>query len=205
MRLAASVALVLAALATPARADGFFYGQSYGVSSARSDARPMMGESLQLRIQMGWRWGNWSVGPWFAGHLAAPREGAKFGVVGGEPAADDSDFESIGADVRYNAPIREHLSAYVRGGPRIAQGIGALDGYRGAGLGVGTGVQLTGEVRALGFLFAPLFFAKKGPRIHASLYLDQNVDWYRLSADQMPSLSMPLVGTSIGIGAGSYF
>lgn len=205
MRLAASVAIVLSALAAPAHADGFFYGQSYGISSARSDGRPMLGESLQLRVQMGWRWGAWSVGPWFAGHLAAPRDNASFGVVGGDPQPGDSDFESIGADVRYNAAIRDHLSAYVRGGPRIAQGIGALDGYRGAGLGVGPGLQLTGEVRALGFLFAPLFFAKRGPRIHACLYIDQNVDWYRLSADQMPALSMPIIGTSIGIGAGSYF
>jgi hypothetical protein len=206
MRLAASVAIVLSALAGTAHADGFFYGQSYGISSARSDGSSMLGESLQLRVQMGWRWGAWSVGPWFAGHLAAPREGAMFGVVGGEPQAGDSDFESIGADVRYNAEIREHLSAYVRGGPRVAQGaIGALDGYRGVGIGVGTGLQLTGEVRALGFLFAPLFFAKRGPRIHACLYIDQNVDYYRLSADQMPTLSMPIIGTSIGIGAGSYF
>ena len=67
------------------------------------------------------------------------------------------------------------------------------------------GLQLTGRVRALGFLFAPLFFAKKGPAINACVYIDQSVDWYRLTADQMPALSMPLVGTSIGIGAGSYF
>ena len=204
MRFAATVALVLTALAASARADGFYYGQSYGISSARSDGNAMMGESLHLRIQMGWRWGEWSIGPWFAAHLAAPRDGARFGIVGGDPQAGDSDMEAIGADVRYNAQVREHLTAYVRGGPRIAQGLGTLEGYRGAGLGAATGLQLTGRVRALGFLFAPLFFAKKGPMINACIYVDQSVDWYRLSADQMPALSMPLVGTSIGIGAGSY-
>src|ERR1043165_5016142 len=71
MRRAASFVVVLAALAAPAHADGFYYGQSYGISSARSDGRSMLGESLQLRVQLGWRWGHWSVGPWFAGHLAA--------------------------------------------------------------------------------------------------------------------------------------
>jgi hypothetical protein len=60
-------------------------------------------------------------------------------------------------------------------------------------------------VRALGFLFAPLFFMKRGPRIHAALYLDQNVDWYWLGASHMATLSVPVVGTTIGIGAGSYF
>jgi hypothetical protein len=205
MRRAALIVLVLSALAASAHADGFYYGQSYGISSARSDGSSMLGESLQLRVQLGWRWDHWSVGPWFAGQLAAPRDGARFGVVGGDPKPGDSDMESIGADVRYNAQIRDHLSAYVRGGPRVARGIGALDGYSGAGIGVGTGLQLTGNVRALGFVFAPLFFSKRGPTIHACLFLDQNVDYYRLTADQMPAVSMPLVGTSIGIGAGSYF
>ena len=205
MRLAAAVAVVLATAASPARADGFYYGQSYGISSARSDGNAMMGESLHLRVQLGWRWDEWSVGPWFAGHLSAPRDGAMFGLVGGEPQPGDSDMEAIGVDVRYNALLRDHLTAYVRGGPRIAQGLGALDGYRGAGLGAATGLQLSGRVRALGFLFAPLFFAKKGPSVNACIYIDQSVDWYRLTADQMPALSMPIVGTSIGIGAGSYF
>lgn len=203
MRLALTVAAL--ALASPAQADGFYYGQSYGVSSARADGSSMLGASLQLRVQLGWRWGAWSVGPWFAGHLAAPRDGSTFGIVGGQPQSGDSDFESLGVDARYNATIRGHLTAYVRGGPRIGRGIGALDGYRGAGFGVGTGLQLAGRVRALGFVFAPLFFMKRGPSIQACVYLDQNVDWYSLSADRMPTLSMPLVGTSIGIGAGSYF
>lgn len=204
MRLALTFA-ALAVTAGTARADGFYYGQSYGISDARADGTSMLGASLQLRVQLGWRWGAWSVGPWFAGHLAVPRDGSTFSIVGGDPRPGDSDFESIGADARYNAIIREHLSAYVRFGPRIGRGIGALDGYSGAGFGVGTGVQLSGKVRALGFVFAPLFFMKHGPTINACLYLDQNVDYYSLSADRMPTLSMPLVGTSIGIGAGSYF
>lgn len=66
-------------------------------------------------------------------------------------------------------------------------------------------MRLALTVAALGFVFAPLFFMKRGPSIQACVYLDQNVDWYSLSADRMPTLSMPLVGTSIGIGAGSYF
>lgn len=202
----ALVLVTLVALASPARADGFYYAQSYGISSARGEARPMLGESLQLRINMGWRWGNLSLGPWFAGHLAMQREGAIYGLVGGDPPEGDSDVEGGGIDARYNAPLPwEHVSIYVRGGPRYASAMGALDGYRGFGVGAGTGIQVTGKVRALGFLFAPFFFMKKGPMINAVLFVDQNVDWYRLSRDDMSTISLPLVGSSVGFGAGSFF
>jgi hypothetical protein len=46
---------------------------------------------------------------------------------------------------------------------------------------------------------------KKGPLINACIYFDQNVDFYRLYNDTMPTLNVPVVGTSIGLGAGSYF
>ena len=199
----AVLALVLAT--ATAHADGFYYSQGYGISSARSDGAPMLGASLQLRIAIGWRFGALTVGPWVAGNLAWDREGAWMGLVGGEPAAGDSDLKAYGADARYHATITGDLVMYVRGGPRYAQGLGALDGYSGPGLGAATGVQYTRRVRALGFLFAPLFFFDYGPMITASVFLDQNVDWYRMSAPGMPVLSMPLVGTSIGLGAGSHF
>lgn len=202
MRLAA---LVLAVTCATAHADGFYYSQSYGLSSARGDGADMLGASLQLRIALGWRFGALTVGPLLSGNLAFDRDNAYFGFVGGDPAKGDSDLEAYGLDARYHATLGDNLVMYVRGGPRYASALGALEGYRGYGVGAATGVQLAGRVRALGFLFAPLFFAKRGPRIHACLYIDQNVDWYRLSADQMPALSMPLIGTSIGIGAGSYF
>ena len=203
MRLAA-LAVVLAS--TTAYADGFYYSQSYGVSSARSDGASMLGESIQLRIAMGWRIGAFTVGPLLTGHLAGERDNAYFhGLVGGDPTEGDSDLESYGVDGRYHARLGDNLVMYVRGGPRYANGIGALDGYRGFGVGAGTGVQLTGRVRALGFLFAPLFFMNKGPLITASVFLDESVDYYKLSASSMPALSMPMIGTSIGIAAGSHF
>jgi hypothetical protein len=204
MRLAA-LALVCAATQT-SQADGFYYQQSYGVSSVRGEANPMIGESLQLRIAFGWRFGSLQVGPWFSAHLAGERENGYFrNLVGGDPVTGDSDLETMGADLKYNATIRPHLSAYVRGGPRHASGLGALDGYRGWGLGAGTGVALTGRVRALGFVFLPLFFSDRGPKITATVFVDQNVEWYSLRGPSMSSLSTPLVGTSVGFGAGSHF
>lgn len=199
-------ALALVTLATrSAHADGFFYQQSYGVSSARGDAAPYLGESLQLRLAAGWRIGNVQVGPWISNHLAWYRDNAFYDVIGGDPEMGDSDVQTMGLDGKYNAPITSYLSAYVRGGPRHARGFGALENRQGMGIGAGTGVAITGKVRALGFLAVPLFFAKKGPKITATLFLDYNVEWYRMSADGMPDVSMPLVGASIGFGAGSFF
>jgi hypothetical protein len=202
MRLAA-LALVLAA--SPAYADGFYYSQAYGVSSARGDGASPLGASLQLRLALGWRFGALTVGPLLGVNLAVQRDDATFGLLGGEPIAGDSDLKTYGIDARYHATLHEHLVMYVRGGPRYATGLGALDGYRGFGAGAGTGVQLTGRVRALGFLFVPLFFATKGPLITASVFLDENVDWYQLERNAMPTVATPIIGTTIGVAAGSHF
>lgn len=189
-----------------ARADGFFYQQSYGVSSARGDDAGVIGESLQLRIGLGWRWGALQVGPTFYGHMALFRDNDFYGI-GGDPKPGDSDIEVAGLDARWNARLVDHVSIYLRGGPRYANGTaGVLDGAHGWGFGAGTGVALTGKVRALGFLFLPMFWSKKGPMITASAFIDHNVEWYRMNGgtNQM-DVSLPIVGTSIGFGAGSFF
>jgi hypothetical protein len=202
MRLAA-LTLVLAS--TTAHADGFYYSQSYGVSSARGEGAPPLGESLQLRIAFGWRVDAFTFGPVLGVNMAVERDNAFFGVVGGDPEMGDSDLKTYGFDARYHGAINEHFVMYVRGGPRYASGLGALNDYSGWGVGGGTGVQLTGRVRALGFLFAPAFFMKKGPMVTASVFLDQSVEWYQLNASSMPGVSMPIVGTAIGMAAGSHF
>lgn len=202
MRLAA-LALVL--VATPASADGFYYSQAYGLSSARGDGAPYLGESLQLRIALGWRFGAFTVGPLIGTEMAVQRDGAFLGFVGGDPMTGDSDLKTYGIDGRYHGVLHKNLVMYVRGGPRFASGLGALDSYSGFGVGAATGFQLRGRVRALGFLFAPAFFMKKGPMITASVFIDESVDYYQLSRDAMPNVSLPIVGTSFGIAAGSHF
>ena len=163
-------------------------------------------KSLHLRIQLGWRWGSLYDRAVVAGHLAArSRQAIYGGSARRRSTARRFRLQEHRRRRRYNATVHKNISIYVRGGPRVAEGLGALDGYRGYGLGAGTGVQITGKVRALGFLFAPLFFMKKGPLINACVYFDQNVDCYRLYNDTMPTLNVPVVGTSIGLGAGSYF
>jgi hypothetical protein len=201
MRLAA-FALVLTT--STASADGFYYSQSYGVSSARGEGAAPLGASLQLRIAFGWRFGAFTVGPVLGENMAVERDGAFYGI-GGEPIMGDSDLDIYGVDGRYHATLHENLVMYVRGGPRYGRGTGDLDGYSGWGVGGGTGVQLTGRVRALGFLFLPAFFMKKGPMVTASVFLDESIEWYRLRKGGMPDVSTPIVGTAIGIAAGSHF
>jgi hypothetical protein len=71
-------------------------------------------------------------------------------------------------------------------------------------VGAGTGVAITGRVRALGFAFAPLFFSKKGPLVNATLFIDHNIELLSMSGNGM-DVTLPIVGTSIGFGAGSFF
>src|SRR5262245_19798808 len=120
------VALALALVTSPAFADGFYYSQAYGVSTARGDGAAPLGTSLQLRIALGWRFGAVTVGPLVGVNRAVERDDAMFGLLGGDPTAGDSDLQTYGVDARYHATLHHHLAMYVRGGPRYGTGLGAL-------------------------------------------------------------------------------
>lgn len=186
-----------------AHADGYFYEQSFGVSTARQV--PMLNSSLRLRVGVGMRLGAWSVEPWLSGDLTYDRVGATYDLFGGDPAPGHADLTGMGVDVRYTTPLPHNLAIYIRGGPRVADGLGALNGYSGRGLGAGTGIQLSGQVRALGFLWAPLFFVKRGPKVIGAVFLDAGVDAYHLSAAGSPTLDTPIVSTNLGFAIGSDF
>jgi hypothetical protein len=59
-------------------------------------------------------------------------------------------------------------------------------------------------VRALGLLFAPLFFVHRGPLITAAVFVDEGVDVYWLSAEQ-GTLRVPVVSSNMGFAFGSEF
>jgi uncharacterized protein YfiM (DUF2279 family) len=199
--------LVLLFSATAAHADGFFYEQSYGLSSARTEAMGV-GTALHLRLGFGVRVGKVALEPWMAGDLTFDRTGSTYGV-GGDPAMGRADLTGVGFDARYSEPIGHALSIYVRGGPRLGAGTGVLSRFAGPGIGAGTGIQISGRVRALGFLWAPLFWLKKGPKVIGALFLDQGVDYYHLtggtSASTMTTINAPIVSTNIGFAIGSDF
>ncbi len=195
-------AATLCALATPARADGWYYEESFGLSSTRADI-PSLDVALRLRLGIGYHFGAISIEPWAAGDLTFDRTDTTFGV-GGQPDAGAADFVQFGVDAKYATPITDHVAIYVRGGPRVGDGEGSLAHYWGPGVGVGTGIQLTAKVRALGILFAPLFFVKRGPKVTGAVFLDESFDIYWLD-DGAHTMSTPVVSTNAGFAFGTDF
>lgn len=199
MRLIAAALLLASATA---HADGYFYEQSYGISSVRGAMGA--GTALHIRLGFGVRVGEIALEPWMAGDLTFDRVGDTYGV-GGDPAMGRADMTGVGFDARWAAPIGHAMSIYVRGGPRIGSGTGVLASYAGPGIGAGTGLQISGKVRALGFLWAPLFWLPKGPKVIGALFLDEGVDYYHLDAGNRAPIDTPIVSTNLGFAIGSDF
>jgi len=199
MRLAFAAVLLAAATA---HADGYFYEQSYGVSSVRNTSAA--GTSLRVRLGFGVKVGEVALEPWMAADETFDRTGATYGL-GGDPAMGRADIAAVGFDAKWTAPLDDGLAIYVRGGPRIGSGTGALSAYAGPGIGAGTGIQITGKVRALGFLWAPLFWLHKGPKVIGALFLDEGVDYYHLDAGNRAPIDTPIVSTNVGFAIGSSF
>jgi len=198
------VILAMCATAT-AHADGYYFDESFGLSTTRGSARSALDSSLHLKLGVGMRIGAVSIEPWVSSDLSWDRDDATFGVFAGTPAPGHADLVAVGIDAKYTAPLSHHLGIYVRGGPRFASGSTALDGYYGSGIGVGTGIELVGQVNAFGYLWAPLFLLKRGPKVHGALFLDQGLDLYRLQAAHAPSLGAAIASTSIGFSIGTDF
>lgn len=198
------VALAVLLAASSARADGYFYEQSYGLSSVRGAGAMGVGTAMRVRLGFGVRVGDVALEPWMAADLTLDRTGDTYGL-GGDPAMGHADVTGVGFDARWDAPLSEHLGIYVRGGPRIAGGTGTLARYNGPGIGAGTGIMLRGRVRALGFLWAPLFWLPRGPKVIGALFLDEGVDWYHLSSGVSAPIDLPIVSTNVGFAIGSDF
>ena len=201
----AAIASLCALAAAPAHADGYYFEQTVGVSTGRGTAAAPLDVGLHTRLGIGLIRGGLSIEPWISSDLTFDRSGATLELFGGSPAMGHADLEGMGLDVKYAEPLSQNVGVYVRGGPRFATGAGALDGFDGPGFGVGTGIQLVGRVRALGFLWAPLFFFKKGPYARGAIFFDEGLDYYRLSATPMGTRAVPVLATNIGFAIGSDF
>ena len=192
-------------VASTARADGYYYTEAVGFSSARGNDASPLAASLHTRAGLGYRWGSLSLEPWVEADLTFDRQGATLELFGGSPAMGRADLDGFGLDARYTEPLGRGVEMYVRAGPRYATVAGALAGYSGFGIGTGTGVAIVGKVRALGFVFAPLFFASKGPRVLAALYVDEGVDVFSLHGPGMSGIATPVIATSLGFAVGTDF
>lgn len=160
---------------------------------------------MHLRIGFGMRLGDFAVEPWILQDLQTDRVGAFKGLIGGKPAPGTADLNVMGIDAKYIVPLDDKLEVFVRGGPLVGEGAGALDGYRGRGLGFAAGAQLSGKVRALGFLWSPLFFLKRGPLVTGALFMDAGYDFYWLRGPGGAAMDARVGHVSVGFAIGTAF
>jgi hypothetical protein len=185
--------------------DGAYVTESFGVASASGGFAAMLGTPLHLRLAIGMRLGHFALEPWILSDMQIDREGATLGIVGGDPRPGAADINSMGLDAKYIVDLDHHVALFARGGPLVGDGTGALTGYHGRGIGAAAGAQLTGKVRALGFLWAPLFFVKRGPMATGALLIDAGYDFYFLRMPGAPPIDARIGHISVGFAVGTAF
>lgn len=193
MRALALAAVTIATLgaASRARADGYYATEGVGVVRAQGGlAAHLPGTDLRARLALGVRYHAFAVEGWFA---QAQDIHASL-TMSPDPDDPSAQLAMFGVDLRASEPIAPHLEGYVRAtASRLYISHGDLDGLAQRGLGAGTGLALRGKVRALGFLWAPLFFTHKGPLVGASAFVDTGVDVYRAGR-----LTNAMLGFAVG-------
>ena len=185
---AALVALVTVLGTASAAADGIYVSEAVGGTTIKNDLGQKMGDGLRIRFALGYRLNkSWAIEGFLAGdisttsYIAEPVAAARCDCATPTPEPHGvygSSVTTVGVDVKYLRPLSDNFEVYLRG----SLGKGYLDAsdYSGRGFGVGAGAQVKGKVRALGFLFWPLFFVPYGPKVTAALFVDTGADFYRL-------------------------
>lgn len=175
----AAVAFAVVAAPRLAAADGSYVTMGMGPSDVQDELGAYSDAAVRLRLGVGHRFGNLALE----------------GFVGADifDNYEMSDATTVGVDLKYFVKLSDRLSGYVRGSAsRMSTTLGGTGyndcfdcygfgrDYSGRGLGGGAGLQLRGKVRAIGFLYWPLFFVPAGPKVNAALYVDHGMDFYRL-------------------------
>lgn len=68
-------------------------------------------------------------------------------------------------------------------------------------LAAGGGLQLRGRVRALGFIWTPLFFVKRGPHVTGALFVDygyERLDLTRADRELLVKANHLVMGFAVG-------
>jgi hypothetical protein len=178
MRLA-TLALIFAA--STARADSVYFAESFGVGMGRGGLAKPIGNALDTRLALGARVKWIALESWIGSNQQLHRDGDWHGI-GGDPVAGRADLATYGVALLAITPLQhtEHtlLEGYVRAQSSLVDANGMLDAA-GQGFGASVGLQLSGKVRALGFLWAPLFFIERGPKVTGAVFVDAGLDAYR--------------------------
>ncbi len=188
MRAALVLALVLGTASTAA-ADGLYFTESVGGSDVKNELGTEISSAMRIRFSLGYRINkSWAVEGFLAGDIGTRvQHGSGYAArciecggnnTGGyvDPSSYASALTTVGIDVKYLRPLADNFEVYLRG----SLGKGYFGDHSGRGFGAGAGAQFKGKVRALGFLFWPLFFVPVGPKVTAALFIDTGADFYRL-------------------------
>ena len=213
--------LLVCALAARADADGAYVTQSMGGADVKDQLGERIDSAARLRLGIGLRRGAWAAELWGGLILGSgqtvhadacvdcrPGDHGDHGGHGGHTFSTMF-LGAYGLDLKYLRPLSRHVDVYLRGSASAMRGHVAGDDYGGRGLGVGAGVQLKGKVRALGFLWWPLFFTGIGPKVTASIWADTGYDFYRLHPGGRlsagPTIDAQLTSMSMGLAVGTDF
>jgi len=202
LALVALPALLLAAPA-PAHADGTYFSLGMGPGEVSDDLGDYATDTFHARFAVGHRVGNLAVEGYLAPEFAEDGE-----------RSVNVELLRVGIDARYILPVNDNLQVYVRGGlskmsatlPVDGRNFG-VDEYSGRGIGGGVGAQLRGKVRALGFLYWPLFFIPVGPKVNSAIFVEHGMDFHRLHRETGPdrSIDVQITRLTIGFNVGADF
>jgi hypothetical protein len=199
-RLALGVLVAVSVVGT-ARADGFYFTESIGGTHVKDELGAYMSGAVRVHVGLGMRRQNLALELWAGGDMNMATQDQ----YTGDPPMDLFEY---GLDLKYLQPLSRHFEVYLRGSASVGQMEGgALDGYRGRGLGMGAGIQIKGKVSAWGLLFWPLFFIPSlpGPKLTGALYLDDGYDFYRLHGDAPVAVDAQLTHITFGYALGTDF
>lgn len=179
-----------------ARADGYYFTEQVGGAKITDQLGSYVSSAVQARFAFGVRRGAWSVEGFTA--IDINNDASYY-----ELAAPS--LATYGLALKRSFPLAKHLDLYLRGNASEGVADGRLEGYAGRGLGFGAGIALKGKVPAIGFLWFPLFFTGWGPKVTASLFIDDGYDFYRLHRDAGPTVDAQITHLSGGFSVGTDF
>jgi hypothetical protein len=196
------VTVALLAVPAPAIADGMYGRLSMGGGHVTDELAEVFGtNTIHMRLAIGYRWDRVAIEAWLGPESAiGPYD--YDGNANGDYEPNDHTLGLYGLDVKFIQPLNKNVSAYARVSASHAY-YGDLD-LGGRGLGGAAGIQLAGKVPALGYLWWPLFFLGKGPKVHSAIYFDVSHDFYRLHGPG-PTLDAKVDRWSLGFAVGQDF
>ncbi|HEY5935518.1 MAG TPA: hypothetical protein VIU61_12800 [Kofleriaceae bacterium] len=188
------IVATLCASAATASADGLYVTEAFGGTKIGDELGEHTSGGFRLRLGIGAKVAeHWAVDGWIAGAIPVELYNAPT-------------LTTYGLDLKYINSLSEHFDLHLRGTVSRGHLSGArLDDYSGRGLGAGAGISAKGKVRALGFLFWPLFFTGIGPKVTAAVFVDSGYEFYRLHRSGNRSIDAQVTNMTLGFAVGSDF